>query len=115
MKNSVLIKFIAAAFLLLMPLCINAQGIDNLMLDAVLQYEEGNYKEAKDQLKALASASPENDAVLYYLAQCEYRLGETATAINHLSKAVSLDRKNYWYRQWLADIYQLKGETELVI
>ena len=111
MKNSVLIKFIAAAFLLLMPLCINAQGIDNLMLDAVLQYEEGNYKEAKDQLKALASASPENDAVLYYLAQCEYRLGETATAINHLSKAVSLDRKNYWYRQWLSLFYAGVGNT----
>ena len=111
MKNSLLIKCITAAFFLLMPLCINAQGIDNLMLDAVLQYQEGNYREAKDQLKALASAAPQNDAVLYYLAQCEYRLGETATAINHLSKAVSIDSGNYWYRQWLSLFYAGVGNS----
>ena len=81
------------------------------MLDAVLQYEEGNYKEAKDQLRALASASPDNDAVLYYLAQCEYRLGETAVAINHLTKAVSLDGNNYWYRQWLSLFHAGVGNT----
>lgn len=102
---------------MLLPLGIFAQGIDNIMLDAVALYQEQQYKAAKDQLQTLSQAAPDNDAVWYYLAMCEASLGEMSPAINHMARAASIDPGNYWYRQRLAILFAATGnvakQTEL--
>lgn len=109
MKKSTLAKWIATILLMILPWGAFAQGIDNLMLDALALYQAGQYKAAKTQLLALSNSAPGNDAVWYYLALSEVELGEASSAIGHMSKAVSLDKGNYWYRQRLAQLYAATG------
>ena len=97
--------------LLVLPWGASAQGIDNLMLDALALYQNGQFKAAKQQFKDLAKAAPQNDAVWYYLALTEVELGEAASAIAHMSKAAELDNGNYWYRQRLSVLYAATGNT----
>lgn len=100
---------ILAITLFVMPWGAMAQGIDNLMLDALALYQNGQFKDAKKQLQDLSKAAPGNDAVWYYLALTEVQLGEASAAINHMSKAAELDAGNYWYRQRLSLLYAATG------
>ena len=109
MKKTALARTLASALLLFLSLGVFAQGIDNIMLEAVGKYQAGEFKSAKDQLQTLSQAAPGNDAVWYYLALCEVELGETASAITHMAKAASIDPDNYWYRQRLALLYSATG------
>lgn len=109
MEKFKLFRWIAAILLFLLPRVSQAQGIDNLMLDAVAMYQNGQFKQAKQQLKDLAKAAPDNDAVWYYLGLTEVELGDALSAIAHLSKAAELDPGNYWYRQRLATLYGATG------
>lgn len=97
--------------LLLLPLGVFAQGIDNIMLDAVALYQEQQYKAARDKLQTLSQAAPGNDAVWYYLSLCEAQLGEMSPAIAHMAKAASIDQGNYWYRQRLALMFAATGNV----
>ena len=108
-KKFSLLKWILAITLSVLPWGAMAQGIDNLMLDAIALYQNGQVRDAKKQLQDLAKAAPGNDAVWYYLALTEVELGEAASAINHMSKAADLDRGNYWYRQRLSVLYAATG------
>jgi len=111
MKKSALARTLASALLLFLTLGVFAQGIDNIMLDAVEKYQAGQYKAAKDQLHTLSQAAPGNDAVWYYLALCEAEMGEVASAVAHMTKAASIDPGNYWYRQRLALLYAASGNV----
>ena len=110
-KKFKLLKWIVAIALFVLPRAAFAQGIDNLMLDALALYQNGQFKAAKQQLQDLSKAAPENDAVWYYLALTEVELGEAAPAINHMAKAAELDSGNYWYRQRLSILYAATGNT----
>ena len=109
MKKFKLFKWIVAILLFIQPWGAMAQGIDNLMLDALALYQNGQFRDAKKQLQDLAKAAPGNDAVWYYLALTEVELGEAASAISHMSKAAELDNGNYWYRQRLSILYAATG------
>ena len=103
------------AFVLLSGAAAFAQEAENRLIDAVTFYENGQYARSQALLKGILQADPDNDAAHYYMGLTEVALKHTDEAVAHLKRAAELDPKNYWYRQWLADIYQLKGETELVI
>ena len=92
-----------------------AQRAENRLIDAVSSYNNGDFARSRAMLKILVQAEPGNDAAYYYLGLCEAALNQTDEAVVHLKRATELDPKNYWYRQRLADIYQLKGEYGLVI
>lgn len=93
----------------------SAQVAENRLIDAVAQYDSGNYARARSLLLSLVQADPFQDAAYYYLGLCEAALKRPEEAVARLKKAVELDPKNYWYRKRLADIYQLAGENDLVI
>ena len=111
MKKFKLSLWIFAILMFLRPWGAYAQGIDNLMLDALALYQDGQYKAARQQFKDLSGAAPENDAIWYYLALTEAELGEPYQAITHMQKAVDLDGGNYWYRQRLATLYGYTRNT----
>jgi Flp pilus assembly protein TadD len=48
--------------------------------DGVLLYERGEYSHARDSFEAAQRLAPEDPAILYNLAQCHDRLGDTAKA-----------------------------------
>ena len=93
----------------------SAQGVENRLVDAVALVDAGEYAQAKNLLGPLSKAAPDNDAVWYYLGLSEAGLDEVDAAVIHLKQAVELDPHNYWYKQRLAALYQVKGEDEMVI
>lgn len=106
-------KILLIVGLLFINLCAFSQvetALTNLFLKAVKEYSEGNYKEAKDKLVILYEATPEDDAVNYYLGMCEFALGDSARSETLLSAAVQLDSTNIWYQSALASLYNANGD-----
>lgn len=102
---------LAAAFLaLLFPL--RAQTVESNLVDAVSLYTNGQYAQAQRLLQTLSVASPESDAVWYYLAQCQLMQNKVDDARVSLEKAVQLDGSNFWYRRTLARLYLAGLEKE---
>lgn len=107
-------KILLVVGLLFINLCAFSQvetALTNLFLDAVKEYSEGKYKEAKDKLVLLYEATPEDDAVSYYLGMCEYALGDKERSETLLSAAAQLDSNNVWYQSALASLYNAKGDN----
>lgn len=117
---------ILAALMLLCPLCMGAvqkaqdgsrkdKLIENRLVEAVQLYNDGNFKEAKVRLAALATLAPDNDAVWYYSGMTAVELRDYDAAVGALGKAAELDPSNYWYRDRLARLYEFRGEDDLTI
>ena len=104
-----------ACILLLLSLTAAAQTADSIFVDAVALVSNGQYSKAGEQFRLLVKAQPENDAAWYYLAITEIAAGQVDDAIAHLKHAIALDSRNYWYQRRLADLYQFKGQDDLVI
>ena len=108
MKRAIVSVF---AFLaLLLPL--RAQTVESNLVDAVSLYSDGQYAQAKRLLQTLSVASPESDAVWFYLAQVQLRQNELDAAGTSLEKAVALDSTNFWYRRTLARLYLSQGKKD---
>ena len=101
-----------AALGLLSALCLLAQTVEGGLIDAVSHYADGNVKQAARLLQTLSAASPDSDAVWYYLAQTQLQQQDYPGAQASLEKAVALDSTNYWYRRMLARLYLMSGKTE---
>ena len=80
-------------------------------MEAVSLYSRGHYAKAAKILETLSIATPEDDAVWYYLALCQRRSADS-TAVESIRKAVHLDSGNYWYRNFQATL--LDGEEKLL-
>ena len=107
MKRAILSAM--AILALLLPL--RAQTVESGLVDAVSLYSNGQYAQARRLLQTLSVASPENDAVWYYLAQAQLRLDDLDAGRESLEKAVALDGGNFWYRRTLARLYLAQGKT----
>ncbi|MBR4735568.1 MAG: tetratricopeptide repeat protein [Bacteroidales bacterium] len=97
-----------AILALLLPL--RAQTVESNLVDAVSLYSNGQYAKAQRILQTLCVASPESDAVWYYLAQTQLRLNDMEGAEVSLQKAVALDGTNFWYRRTLARLELALGK-----
>lgn len=86
---------------------------DGLLIDAVQEYENGNWKNASTILDEIIKMVPENDAAYYYRGLCSMRLNNATGAEKDLKHAVALDSTNYWYRYMLAGLYGMTGRTVL--
>ena len=80
-----------AILALLLPL--RAQTVESNLVDAVSLYSNGQYAKAQRILQTLSVASPESDAVWYYLAQTQLRQKDISGAEASLEKAVALMRR----------------------
>ena len=105
-------KIIFSLMFLLCCWMLPAQSVDieNALVDAVAAYEAGNLDAAERALLKLHAADSTNDAVLYYLAMCEWEKDYQESAVAHLKKAAELDSTNTWYRSALANIYLGRGD-----
>ena len=79
--------------------CASAQEVEANLIDAVTLYSNGQNKQARELLKTLSVAQPENDAVWYYLALSALKERKLEEAVEANSKAVAIDSTNYWYRR----------------
>lgn len=107
-------KILLIVGLLFINLCAFSQvetALTNLFLKAVKEYSEGKYEEAKDKLLLLYEATPEDDAVNYYLGMCEYAIGDKEKSEALFRAAVQLDSNNVWYQSALASFYNAKGDN----
>ena len=108
MKRTVL----ALALFFLIPVGALAQSVESNLIDAVTLYGNGEPARARDILKSLSVAAPENDAVWYYLAQAQWQTADKDAAEASLKKAVALDSTNFWYRRLLGRMYLMQNRTE---
>lgn len=92
---------------------VKALNGDGLLIDAVQEYENGNWKKASTILDEIIKTVPENDAAYYYRGLCSMRLNNATGAEKDLKHAVALDSTNYWYRYMLAGLYGMTGRTVL--
>ena len=75
-----------------------AQETDANLVDAVTLYTNGQNKKARQLLKTLSIAQPQNDAVWYYLAMASLKDRDMDAAVEACRQSVALDSANYWYR-----------------
>ena len=97
-----------AILALLLPL--RAQTVESNLVDAVSLYSNGQYAKAQRILQTLSVASPESDAVWYYLAQTQLAQNNLEGAQGSLERAIQLDSTNFWYRRTLARLYLVNGK-----
>lgn len=79
-----------------------AQSVEAQLVEAVQLYSDGKIRQAREILKVLSAAAPDNDAVWYYLSLTETLSEDMDNAQQHLENAIRLDSTNYWYRRMLA-------------
>ncbi len=91
------------------------RNVESLLIDAVQDYESGNYQNAVARLSAVETLAPDNDAACYYLGLCYHFLGQDDEAEKQLEQAVRLDSMNYWYRDRLAAVYSVNDKMDKAI
>ena len=96
----------------LWTLPLRAQQEESNLADAVSLYTSGEYTRALRVLEPLSVAAPRNDAVWYYLGLSHLALKQPDKALENLRKAVQLDGGNYWYRNTLARLCLVQGQTQ---
>lgn len=83
----------------------------SLLIDAVADFDEGNFSRARERLSTIVDLDPRNDAAFFYLGLCCMNQQDYKSASKFLSEAVALDSTNYWYRENQARSFVLTGET----
>ena len=115
MQSSRFLRTIVVVFALLLGSAgLHAQSVR--FIDAMKNYQAGEYTEARKLFEAEVKENPENDAAWYYLSAIastdEARLQEAET---FLKKAVALSPDNFWYRYTLAMMYVNTDRRELAV
>ena len=90
------------ALLLCVPAMAQRETLENLLIDAVAEYDAGHIGKADTLFSRIHAADSTSDAACYYLGLCKYRQGRTDAGNDLLTKAVALDSTNVWYRHILA-------------
>lgn len=76
-----------------------------LLLNALKEYNSGNYTQAKGDFQKLAAIDPQNDAAYYYLANIALRTDDLPSGELYLKKGIEIDSSNFWYRDMLGQVY----------
>ena len=106
-------KYVVALLLLCTwQVVVPAQEVDANLVDAVTFYTNGQNKKARQLLKTLSIAQPENDAVWYYLSLSALKDRDIEAACEASAKAVALDSTNYWYRYTAARLSMLQNKED---
>jgi len=87
------------------------KALENYLLQAVQEYNKGDFKKASSMFQAILNKDASDDAAHYYLGLCAIGLGDVEEGELHLSRAAALDSTNYWYRQRLAVLYSATKRT----
>ena len=74
-------------------------------IDGVTLFEKGNYREARQVLRAAVAEAPDDARSQFYLGRTYLALEEAALALPHLEQAVGLAPDNAVYHFWLGVNY----------
>ena len=88
---------------------------DVLLIDAKTQQELGNREEALTLYRKLLQANPGYGAANYGMSQLMASSGQVDSARLYAERAVQTDDSNVWYHLWVAQIYQLTGNTKQLV
>jgi len=91
---------------------INAQSA---YIDGLAAFENENYQQALELLKAAYVKLPDHAGVNFSLADTYLRVGDIANAEYYGKQAVKLNPKNQWYRLKLARIYRDQGKNNAAV
>lgn len=81
-------------------------NIQKVFIEAQREKFLENYENAAFLYKEVLKRDKENDAAAYELARVYDTLNNDDKAIKSIKMAISLDNKNIWYQQLLADLYK---------
>lgn len=100
-------KYIAIIIALCTTFCAFAQDSTGtaILLNALKEYNKGDFAKAKENFQKLAAIQPNNDAAYYYLAHIALKSDDMASGELYLKKGIGLDSSNFWYRDMLGQIY----------
>ena len=120
-KYTTIIFLLLFAFSPMLPA--TAQGQNNtddstrtaLFINAIKEYNSGNYTVARGHLQRLAALEPDNDAAYYYLANIALRTDDIPSGELYLKKGIELDSSNFWYREMLGQVYLKEKKIEEAI
>ena len=115
MESSRFLRTIVVVFALLLGSAgLHAQSVR--FIDAMKNYQAGEFTEARKLFEAEVKENPDNDAAWYYLSAIastdESRAQEAESC---LKKAVVLSPDNFWYRYTLAMLYVNTDRRELAV
>ena len=88
---------------------------DALLIDAKTQQELGNHDEALASYRRLLQQNPDYGAACYGMSQLMASTGRVDSARYYAERAVQTDDSNVWYHLWVAQIYQLTGNTRQLV
>ena len=113
-SSSILRKIVVLLALLLSAAGLDAQSVR--FLDAMKNYQQGDWKEAWSLFQEEVKENPSNDAAWFYLAAIasndEARRPESEKM---LKQAISLSPDNFWYKYTLAMLYLNSERQELAV
>lgn len=83
-------------------------------IDALKNYQLGNFGESKQLFLEELSENPSNDAAAYYIASiCSSKASDMDEAEEYLKMALELAPDNFWYKYVLAQFYSGTRRPEL--
>ncbi len=88
---------------------------DALLIDAKTQQELDNHDEALAIYRRLLQQNPDYGAACYGMSQLMASTGRVDSARYYAERAVQTDDSNVWYHLWVAQIYQLTGNTRQLV
>ncbi len=74
------------------------------------RYQEGEYAEVGERLRAIVAAHPQYGLLFYNLACCESLTGQTDEAIGHVGQAIELSEKFRTYARHDSDLDALRDD-----
>ncbi|WP_369048137.1 tetratricopeptide repeat protein [Tenacibaculum sp. UWU-22] len=80
--------------LLLFPVFLSAQTVDELFVNANNLYKEGQYEKAIELYKKIETTKKVSSELYYNLANCYYKLNQVAPSIYNYEKALQLNPLN---------------------
>jgi tetratricopeptide (TPR) repeat protein len=83
--------------------------------EATRYFMIGNYVQAVGLYNECLRMKPSSGAPNYQLSRIFMNAGNNFLALEHAKKAVALDKRNKWYLQNLASIYQLEGKKDSAV
>ncbi|MEA4867023.1 Beta-barrel assembly-enhancing protease [bioreactor metagenome] len=84
-------------------------------LEALRNYNSGNFEAADKLFREVTTADKENDASFFYLANIQLEWGNIDKATEYLTQAIKRDPGNSWYKQYLARLYTYSGKNDKAI
>jgi tetratricopeptide (TPR) repeat protein len=83
---------------------------DQMYYDAVKARMLGDDDKSETLLKQVIAARPDSAAPYYDLSRLSFKVANVGKSEEYIRKAISIDGKNKWYREQLANVLVLKND-----